>query len=197
MPAKTKKPDIKFGQRDEAKEEKIKKRLGSYLECCPHGLFFYPDDKKAYLKLIRRLTRSIPYQQGILKGIKGAHIIRHIWGTMQKGIDGPKIVTKVYQHKFSWYFGEAEYLGRKSGAKPWETEDKILSDIKKDILKTIPSAEVYMKTKFGHYRIRAYNCKRGDRDKVVRIKEKFQQMYPNDVFYFTYKTKYGRSHALY
>lgn len=184
MQAKTNKLNIKFGQRDEAKEEEIRKRLGSYLELCPHGLFFYPDDKKAYLKLLR----TIPDQQDILKSLKGAHIICHSWGTSQSGNNRPWI-CKFYRHNFSWFFGEAEYQGRKNGAAIWETEDKILNDIKKDIVKAIPNAEVYMKTKFGHYRIKVYNYKRGDKDKLSRIKKKYQSMYPNDVFYFDCKAR--------
>lgn len=182
---------IEFGPRDEAAEEEIKKHSWWYLELCPVALFFYPPHSLKFYGKFEKLVRSI---ERILKDDE--YLILHAWGTRQEGIDGPEIVTKFYRHKCFWYFGEAEYLGRKSGAEPWETEDRILNDIKKDIIGAIPEAEVSMKTKFGRYRVKAYNFKRGDRARLIGIMEKYRKMYPNDIFDFDYKTKHGRSYNL-
>lgn len=183
--------DIEFGPRNEAREEDIKQRLGWYLELCPAGLFFYPPHSLKFGGKFEKRAQSV---ERILKD--NEYLILHAWGTWQEAIDGPEIATKFYKHNCAWSFGEAEYLGRKGGAKPWETEDRILSDIEKEIIGAIPEAEVSMKTKFGHYRVKAYNLKRGDRKKLIGIMEKYRRMYPKDIFDFAYKTRYGRSYSL-
>lgn len=182
--------DIAFGLRDEEKEEKIRKRLGWYLELCPRNLFFYPDEAAGTDRDFWRQTRLL--SGGFLES-EGAHIICHAWGI--KG-DAPKVVMKFYRHNGMWFFGEAEYQGRMAGAEVWETEERILSAIQKDIEAATPGVEVYAKTKFGRYEVKTYRCKRGDKDTLVAIKEKYRKLYPDDVFSFRYRTRYGRSSHL-
>lgn len=190
---------LEFGPRNEEREKEIEKRKGWFLELCPANLFFYPPDRFRRDDKFQKKMRSIINEIGDRKDIS---VIHHSWGTVQKGENGPEVVTRLYTHNWDpyfsgWFFGEAEYMGRKSGAAVWETENRILNDIKSDIERAIPGAEVHMKTKFGRYRINAYNCKRGDRDAIIGIKEKYQRLYPNDVFDFTYKTRYGKgSHSI-
>lgn len=173
---------ISFIPQDIKKEQEIRDRKGWFVELGVTGRFYYPPERIAFYDMdmderINDAIRLAPKEDN-----DDTYHIAHMWQEVTK--NGVTSIEKTYMNNGNWYFGEAEYQGRKNGAKPWETENRILENIENDIKSALPEREIsfYSKTKFGMYDIYVYGIKKEDEDIIEEVIKKYRKKYPKDTF---------------
>jgi hypothetical protein len=187
---------ISFVPYDAKKEQEIRDKKGWYIELGATGMFYYPPARIAFydMDMDDRISNAVysSFNKYNYSNVKPYHIA-HIWqevtrsSSLYVGLTKRERVTtieKTYLNDGTWYFGEAEYQGRKNGAKPWETEDKILDNIENDIKSVLPERELRIdsKTKFGMYDIYVSGVKKEDEGIIEQVIEKYRKKYPKDTF---------------
>jgi hypothetical protein len=173
---------VSFIPQDIKKEQEIRDRKGWFVELGATGMFYYPPERIAFydMDMDDKINNAVYSNKDDSLGIS-QYYIAHLWQMVTR--NGVTSIEKTYLNDGNWYFGEAEYQGRKNGAKPWETEDKIQEHIGNDIKDALKrEIKIYSKTKFGMYDIYVYGVQKEDEKIIEDVIEKYRRKYPKDTF---------------
>ncbi len=168
---------ITFGLRDIREEEIIRARRGWYLELKALDYYWYPPE------CIRLHDGDLGRRIKTITGSGENYVICHHWVEMAGASESA--TRKQYLENCSRQFGEAEYVGRKKGARPYETERMILDEILEAIRMRLPLACITQsETMRGIYNVCfREDDRRGMHEQIMgEIKTDFETKYPGDRF---------------
>lgn len=178
--AREKTVDIMFERQNPEKEEAIRQRCGWFLEYKTSGLFYYPPEGLSKANEALRLTLRHKVTDWIdSTEDPSVYLTLHVWES------SGDVARKTYYTNFRLRTGEAEYLGRKAGMDPGETESLILESIGAQVKERCRSARVAEgRTEEGKYRVFFRHMTAYDRKVLATIRAELAEKYPNDVFAF-------------
>ncbi|MHB8880423.1 MAG: hypothetical protein ACYC69_02815 [Thermodesulfovibrionales bacterium] len=193
--------DLQFRKQDPELEAGIEKEMGWFIEVflpakkkdgTPFTVCWYPPiglkrDRMVASRLGRYIQdRLRPRAMKAGDEVSGdITIVVHEWTTVTSYSEGCEEDTRVvprYLLNWHWVFGHAEYLGRKAGVKPGQTEVAILREMTDEIERRCPDVVINdTKTKFGDYIV--YVNHETEAGLVLgEIEAEFRRRYPMDIF---------------
>lgn len=190
-----------FQKEDKGKEAEIGKRPdGWFVEFKARGLFFYPPQWLLRGDRKWKETMSVRYKDWKRRSTDdNLYVIYHIYETSTEGIRHsyyPSGLSPRIQHHYpttgpNGQIGEAEYRGRRAGAMPGETQDRILEEILAETARRLPDVVVETSVTNGEYVARlsvpAIGMPSPTEETVLKeIEEAFKKEYPKDDFDFAW-----------